>query len=354
MDMRLGSISHSQIAILDASIARVMLHLDLRSLAGQRLFVTGGTGFFGIWLLSALRMLHQQGTGLEVTVLSRNPAGFLACYPQFRDQKWLSFIPGNVCDFKIPQQRFDLLLHAATETSMAAHSQPSTMFETIVMGTRQVLALARQCEVRRVLLISSGAVYGKQPPHLTHQTDDSQLACNPLLTSSSYGEGKRVMELMGAMLYEECGIEFVTARCFSFSGPGLPLDGHFAIGNFIRDALYREHITIQGDGSPMRSYLYGADLAVWLLQLLLHGKPGKSYNVGSDDALTIQDLANLVRDTLCPYKPIVMQHASEVAPSTRHWYVPAIDRARTLGCAPWTTLEDSVKLMADYWLSSHH
>lgn len=344
------TLSPSQIAILDTSITQVLPHLDLRSLARQRLFITGGTGFFGIWLLSALRGLHQQGTPFHVTVLSRNPERFLLRHPQFRDQSWLSFVSGDVCDFNIPPHRFDLLLHAATETSMAAHAEPMRMFDNIVFGTRHVLDLAQQCGVRRVLLISSGAVYGKQPPHQIHQPDDSQLACNPLLTSSSYGEGKRVMELMGAMLQKESGIECLTARCFAFCGPGLPLDGHFAIGNFIRDALYREQITVQGDGSPLRSYLYGADLAVWLLYLLLHGQAGESYNVGNDQAMTIKDLAVRVRDALSPGKPIEIKHAPEVLQPSRNCYVPAIDRARGLGCRPWTTLDESLELTAKYWL----
>lgn len=342
----------SQVVILDTSITNVLPHLDLRGLMRQRLFITGGTGFFGIWLLSALRVLHQQGTDLQVTVLSRNPEGFLLRHPQFRDQSWLSFIAGDVCDFNLPQQDFDLLLHAATETSMAAHAEPRRMFDNIFFGTRHALELARKCGVRRVLLVSSGAVYGQQPPHQIHQPDDSQLACNPLVASNSYGEGKRVMELMGAMLQQESGIEFVTARCFAFCGPGLPLDGHFAIGNFIRDALYREQITVQGDGTQLRSYLYGADLAVWLLYLLVNGRAGESYNVGSDEALTIRDLAKHVRDSLSPGKPIAIQRASEAAPSTRTCYVPAIDRARALGCAPWTTLVDSLRLSAKYCLGN--
>lgn len=344
---------NTQAEILDDCVRKVLQHLDLKSLANQRLFITGGTGFFGIWLLSTLRRLNYQGTSIIVTVLSRNPESFLQRHPYFRDQRWLSFTTGNVCDFEIPAQQFDLVIHAATETSMVAHAEPIRMFENIYFGTRRVLELAKLCSVQRVLMISSGAVYGKQPIHQVHQPDDSQLACNPLLAGSAYGEGKRVMELMGAMLQSEYGIEFVTARCFAFCGPGLPLDGHFAIGNFIRDALYNKQIIVQGDGSPVRSYLYGADLAVWLLHLLLHGKAGESYNVGSDEALTIRELATLVRDVLSPGKPIEIQKSSETASSlTRNSYVPAIDRARELGCAPWTTLDESLKFAAKYYQSS--
>lgn len=345
----MSPLNYKQGEILDYSIANVLSKLDLRGLTGQRLFITGGTGFFGIWLLSALRALQQQGILIQVTVLSRDPEGFLLRHPQFREKRWLNFIAGNITDFKIPQKQFDLVIHGATETSVAAHADPIRMFDSIVFGTRRVLELAQLCGVNRVLMISSGAVYGKQSADQTHQTDDSQLACNPLLASSAYGEGKRVMELLGSMLQSEHGIEFVTARCFSFCGPHLPLNGHYAIGNFIRDALYNQKIIIRGDGTPVRSYLYGADLAVWLLYILLKGQKGVSYNVGSDEGVTLNELAKLVRDILSPNKQIEVQHnLNLMTSSTRNIYVPAIDRARALGCAPWTKLDDSLKLTANF------
>lgn len=352
MEKRLNTLSPRQVSILDSNIEAVLPRLDLRSLAGQRLFITGGTGFFGLWLLSALRALHKRAVCVEVCVLSRDPAAFLSRHPQFRDQSWLSFIAGNVRDFQVPDRQFDLLLHAATETSMAVHAEPSRMFDDIMLGTRQALHMAQLCGVRRMLLISSGAVYGPQPSSVSHQPDDSQLACNPLLPSSVYGEGKRVMELMGAIHHRATGIESITARCFAFCGPGLPLDGHFAIGNFVRDALFGKQITVQGNGTPMRSYLYGADLAVWLLHLLIKGQAGESYNVGSDEALSIKDLALRVRDILAPGKTVHVLQSVGNEPLVRQHYVPAITRARELGCAPWTTLDESLLLTAEYWSAS--
>ncbi len=316
--------------------------LNFSQLGSKRIFITGGTGFFGLWLLTALRHLNQQENHIEVCVLSRNPKEFLDRHLHLQNQTWLSFITGNVRNFEIPDRPFDYLLHAATETSMAAHAEPQTMLDDILLGTSQVIKLAKRCGVKRMLLVSSGAVYGAQPDGLLHQPDDSPLACIPLLVSSAYGEGKRVMELMGAMAQMQGELEAVSARCFSFCGPGLPLDAHFAMGNFIRDALYREKITVQGDGSAVRSYLYGADLAAWLLGLLVHGKPGNAYNVGSEISISIKDLATKVRDILAPEKPVVVMQASDPTNAIRHRYVPSTSKARSLGCAQWTSLETSM------------
>jgi nucleoside-diphosphate-sugar epimerase len=258
-----------------------------------------------------------------------------------------------VRDFEIPKRQFDLLLHAATETSIAAHANQVSMFDDIVDGTRRVMQLARSSGVRRILLISSGAVYGPQPPQLTHQPDDSMIACNPWAANSAYGEGKRVMELLGAMLQRSTGIECLSARCFAFCGPGLPLDGHFAVGNFIRDALFGNQITVQGDGTPQRSYLYGADLAIWLLYLLLSGSSGISYNVGSDEALSIKELAFRVRDLLAPNTPVTILENPDFLKPKGINYVPNIARARDIGCRPWTSLSDSLRLTANYFLDKN-
>lgn len=348
MEKRLETSTSPQAAILESSVAAVLPHLDLQGLDGKSLFVTGGTGFFGLWLLTALSVLNAQRVAVRACVLSRDPIRFLSRHPQFRDQPWLEFVVGNVRDFVIPQRDFELLLHAATETSMAAHNDPIEMFDDILLGTRRVLQLARTCGVQRVLLISSGAVYGPQPAALTHQPDDSQTACNPWLPSSAYGEGKRVMELMGAMLQQDTGIECLSARCFAFCGPGLPLDGHFAIGNFIRDSLNAKKITVQGDGSAVRSYLYGADLAIWLLFLLVKGRSGKAYNVGSDEAISIKDLAFRVRDVLATEMPVEVLKKESPNQTNRNYYVPDISHIRELGCEPWTSLDESLILTAQY------
>jgi len=153
------------------------------------------------------------------------------------------------------------------------------------------------------------------------------------------------MELLGTL----SGLRCVTARCFAFSGPGLPTDGHFALGNFVRDALAAEAISVQGDGTPLRSYLHGADLAVWLLTLLTLGEAGTAYNVGSDEALSIAELATRIRDTLAPHKPVQIQKQAPIeGMQAKQRYVPGIERARALGLAPWTSLEDSVKAAAAY------
>jgi UDP-glucuronate decarboxylase len=118
----------------------------------------------------------------------------------------------------------------------------------------------------------------------------------------------------------------VIGRCFAFVGPDLPLDVHFAIGNFIRDALRGDGITVAGDGTPLRTYLHQEDLAEWLWTLLLRGRSGEAYNVGSDEVISIEQLAHLVRDILAPDKPVrILGRATDTG--LRNKYVPDIGKA---------------------------
>ena len=269
-------------------------------LRGANLFITGGTGFFGSWILWLLHWLNQEHQiSFKATVLSRAPALFIQTHPEFEKLKFLDYLTGDVRNFTYPEKHFTHILHGATTASARLNQDnPLLMLNTIVEGTAHVLNFAKHCGAGRLLLTSSGAVYGKQPPHLTHIPEDYLGAPDLLSPASAYGEGKRLAEHLCALHLKQNGIQSIVARCFAFVGPYLPLDTHFAIGNFLKDGISKQSISVHGDGTPLRSYLYGADLAVWLLTLLTRGTPGSAYNVGSEESLSIHETAKTVSETL--------------------------------------------------------
>ncbi len=324
-------------ADLDAALARVAA--PLRDLDGAALFVTGGTGFFGRWLTALLVRARQRlGLDLGLTVLSRDPAGFAAAYPALARE--LRLVPGDVRDFAFPSGRFTHLVHAATDT-VSPDSAVLEQVGTIVDGTRRVLAFAARAGIGRLLYVSSGAIYGRQPADLPAIPETYMGACDPLDPRAAYGQAKRLGEQLCAIAQARGEIDMVIARAFAFVGPGLPLGAHFAIGNFIRDALAGHPIVVGGDGRPLRSYLYAGDLAAWLVVLLVRGRAGEAYNVGSDRAIDIAGLARLV-GTIIP-SPAVEIRGHVVGDPARHRYVPAIDKARhELGLDAWTPLEAAI------------
>ena len=299
-------------------------------LRGQRILLTGGTGFVGKWLLATF--LHANrclGLGARLVALSRSPESFLQEFPELRDADEIQWLEGDVRDF-MPEVAIDCAyaIHAATD--VVATSTPLEILETCATGTRRVLdAMATGRAARRVLLLSSGAVYGRPPPELAVIPESWTGAPPPLAPTSAYGEGKRVSELLGAMAAAACpGLEVSIARCFAFVGPHLPLDKHFAIGNFINAAMRGEDIRIQGDGTPLRSYLYAADLAHWLWVLLFDAPNARAYNVGGAESLSIGELAHRVNRVLGGGGKV---HIAQTPPlGTRpQAYVPAIDRIAT-------------------------
>jgi nucleoside-diphosphate-sugar epimerase len=315
---------------------------------GQRIFITGGTGFFGCWLVeSFLHANRVEKLGAQATVLTRDPAAFAAKAPHLASDPTLALLAGDVRDFAFPEGEFRYVLHAATEASAKqAAENPVEMLETILRGTERTLEFAATRGTQKYLLTSSGAVYGTQPPSISHLAEEYSGAPNQLDPASVYSEGKRAAELMCAVYGKTHGFECKIARCFAFVGPHLPLDAHFAIGNFIRDAMRGESIQVQGDGTPKRSYMYAADLAIWLWTLLFRAPPLDPYNVGSDQSISISDLAHAVTAALGSTARVRVAQCPTPGAELRQ-YVPRVEKAlRELGLRCEITLDDAIRRTA--------
>jgi UDP-glucuronate decarboxylase len=291
------------------------------------ILVTGGTGFFGKALLQ-YHLAWANSPATNIIILSRNPEQFLTAHPEFIGHPSISFLKGDIQQRdSLPWgQTFTHVLHAATDSTIGPSLTPLQRYDQIVEGTRNILDLAIATGARRFLLTSSGAIYGPQPVDLNTIPEDWPGGPPLAEPSTSYGQAKRAAEHLCALFAEQHGLETVAARCFAFVGPDLPLTVHFAIGNFIRDALTADAITVGGDGTPLRTYLDQSDLAHWLFTLLKRGRPGEAYNVGSDEVISIADLAHLVRDILAPDKPVAILGRADPR-AARNRYVPDIRKA---------------------------
>jgi len=329
--------------LLREDLDHVLLHTQAlwQQLAHKRLFITGGTGFFGRWILESIMAANDAlGCAVSATVLSRDPGRFKREMSHLASRSEIDWICGRPTDFDFPNGGHDYILHLATATSAyLGETDPIDMLQIKLASIRRVLDYASQTKARRLLVTSSGAVYGPQPAELSRIPESYRGSPDPLDPASAYGQGKRLVEQMCALVPE---VDFVIARCFSFVGPHLPLDARFAVGNFLRDALAGRRIILKGNGQSVRSYLHAADLTIWLLTLLINGKPGCAYNVGSDHAVTTLELARKISALATGLPEVLVTGASNTGPISR--YVPDITYTRTdQGLDVFLSLETSIE-----------
>lgn len=297
----------------------------------KRIFITGGTGFFGKSLIRHCRELKMN----DIVILSCEPEKLIKEFPSLRTDKRIGFLRGDVRNFKFPDGDFDYIFHGAATSGKIIPDDE--MLSVVIDGTKHVLEFAlRNTHLSNLLFVSSGAVYGNK--YNVPMNED--FSCEPV---NVYGRSKLEAEKLCIDSGVPCGI----VRCFAFVGEYLPLDTHFAIGNFIRYCLNNQSIVIKGDGTPIRTYLYSSDLAHWLWTILLHGESGRVYNVGSDHEISIGELAETVRKVAETSNEIqILSPPSGALPQR---YTPDISRvSRELGLEVETSLEEAIRLTLEY------
>ncbi len=305
------------------------IHPELSQL---RILITGATGFFGRWLIESLLELARvvPNARLSLVALSRDPAHFIAQNPHLAPSEHLRWLQASVATLsasRFPLPAIDAVIHLAT---VADKSAPAAVYrEVIVEGTRRVLDLAAATGARRFLFTSTGAVSAVAP----------STGHRPLSTSAYPGAPEKLEAEQLCLARPELGP--VIARCYTFAGPGLPLDGKFAFGNFFRDALAGRPIVINGDGTPIRSYLYASDLTTWLLTLLCRGDVGRRYEVGSTVPVSIRQLAEAI-DSVAGGRGVEVRQSPGA--SVTETYLPQPDPALTgLGLRQAVDLETAIR-----------
>ncbi len=331
-------------------------------LRGGRILITGATGFFGCWLLESLIAANRElGLGVRILAQSRDPARFLARLPHLGSEagiRWLATSPAALTAEKIrngdPEggTGLDAIIHLVTEAdNVATQARPDAASDTIVGSTQRALDLAVETGARYFLFTSSGAVYSRQggvPERIPETHPLSSGVTDPAAGYAFSGGLKREAEELCTAYARQHGLNTTIARCFTFVGPWLPLEGKFALGNFLDDALHGRDIVIRGDGTPVRSYLYAADLAVWLWTILFRGASGEACNVGSEQAVTLRDAAEVVRREVAPGAKIkILGRPDPAGPVDR--YVPDTSRARReLGLSESIALDEAIRRTATW------
>ena len=293
----LSTVNHSLSAADMESCAR-RLGNRLDPLRGATIFLTGCTGFIGKWLVEALLCANDlMSLNCRLHLLTRSPQNFFQSMPHIAGRTDLVTVAGSLLD--APESSFptmDYVVHGANLVVLPTPQWAADHCRLATLGTERLFRLAADSGCRGALLLSSGAVYGTQALGLAAPfAEEPQTLADRINESALYGETKRFTELFAVSLGQQYNIRVPVARCFAFCGGYLPLNSPHALISFIRDARAGRKICIRGDGRAQRSYMYGSDMAVWLLAMLVEGPHGQALNVGSEQAVSIADLAQLVQ-----------------------------------------------------------
>ncbi len=293
-----------------------------------KLLVIGGTGFFGKSILDLFSRASLDIYGIkEITVLSRRTEEFARNYPELINYG-IQLINSDIssCN-ELPEA--DIVLHAASSTDAKDYlADASRQRNNIESATINYCRLAELYHKQaKIVYCSSGAVYGQQPADVKFMSEEfpfqdvSEMAEH----KRDYALGKRASERaiqdLGLV-----GLNVSIARCFAFYGKYLPKDQHFAYGNFVGAAEQGKAIEVHAKHRVIRSYMHADDMVHALIQIALDAKPEcPIYNVGSDEAIELRDLAN----------QIGQQHnvPVKIAPITDNKidrYVPNTDKLKSL------------------------
>lgn len=330
----------------DLDSISLSLESSFRELRDAHIFITGGTGFFGIWLVESLLWASEKfSLNICVTVLSRSPEAFLENRGvHLKGRGNLFFVRGGILDFTFPDFSFTHIIHAATEPNL--DNSPDWAIrhlDSAIRGMSRLLDFADLHRPEALLITSSGAVYFHNDSIVDDKCIEGPSSIADYISERMvYGQCKRMVEIMASTSAHNSGYRALIARCFAFVGPYLSLDGNYAIGNFMRDVLLKRDIIVEGDGTPLRSYLYTSDLVVWLLRILISGRSGVPYNVGGDEVVSIKQLAELVADVDGKGNRVVIKSPSYVhnRPSA---YIPSLVRSKSeLGLSVTVPLREAI------------
>jgi nucleoside-diphosphate-sugar epimerase len=320
-------------ADFEAMPTRALATVDLATLTGRTILLTGATGFVGGWLLAAIEWINQRThEPIRVHAVARHPTSYVA--------DWLSW---TRCDVReLPHSvRGDFVIHAALPSTSTPSGGAAALLLAAVDGTRGVLDNATRACTERVLVLSSGAVYGG--PHHTPINEADFIGIDPAQPGSEYAIGKLAAESLAAAYRRDSGLDVRIGRLFTCIGTGYRAHEHLAHVSLLADARAGRPIQLRSAGRAVRSYLYGADLAIWLLAMLSREAP-TAMNIGSDRPLSVLEFARIVASSAGRSATDVHVGAERDSVPARAYFVPDISLARsTLGLDAWTSVDDAVR-----------
>ncbi|MFA6086651.1 NAD-dependent epimerase/dehydratase family protein [Mucilaginibacter sp.] len=326
---------------------------SLECLRDQSILVTGGTGFIGKWITEVVSVLNdEEGFNIKLYLLARDMEDYRAEVPHLAALKYVTLIEQDIRNVSVLPEDVRWIIHAAGSPDNRTHvSNPLKTIETFYRGTQALLdACLRLQGLNKFVHLSSNTVYGHPLKSSEFGIKENEIGvsdCNTV--NATYSEAKRMAETICAVYRNQQKLPIVITRPFSFIGPYQDLEKPWAINNFIRDSILNGPIRILGNENTVRSYMYGSDIACWLLMALAKGKTAATYNIGGDQPISLKDLTGKITSNFSNKIDVLFKY-SKAYPAQSSISIPDTSAIKNdLGVKQQISFESALKRTIDWY-----
>jgi UDP-glucuronate decarboxylase len=276
------------------------------SLEGKNILISGASGFLPAYMVETILYLNETRFNDKTNIFAvvRNEEKALKRFSNYRDRKELKFIIQDVCNPININDEIHYIIHAASQASPKFYKKdPVGTLSPNIIGTHNLLEMARKKNVKGFLFFSSGEVYGEIEESMIPTKEKNYGYVDPQDIRSSYVESKRMGETMCISWFKQYRVPAKIVRPFHTYGPGMNLNDGRIFADFVYNLLKREDVVIKSDGKAVRAFCYLADATAGFFTVLLKGKNGEAYNVGNDKCeINIIELAKKLVNLFPEYK----------------------------------------------------
>lgn len=272
-------------------------NLPFEKLSNSTVLVTGATGLIGVSLIRALMRINDvRKTSIRILALIRNRDKAEAIYGNLLSRTDIKLVVGDVIEVIEITEKIDFIFHCASVTaSKMMVTQPVETLMTSVMGTKNILDLAKEKNCKSVVYLSSMEMYGSFSDNSKEVTEEDLGYINPLKVRSNYPESKRLCENMCIAYLNEYSVPVKIARLAQTFGAGILPGENRVFAQFARSIINGEDIVLHTLGQSDGNYCYTSDAVSALLTILLNGENGEAYNVSNPETYTtISEMAHMV------------------------------------------------------------
>ncbi|MFB5762610.1 NAD-dependent epimerase/dehydratase family protein [Paenibacillus medicaginis] len=315
--------------------------LPWEKFSGSTVLITGASGLIPSYMVDTLMYLNQRqliDKPVHILALVRNEEYARERFSAYRDDARLELLVQDVCEPVNVNGNVDFIIHAASQASPKYYGvDPVGTLSANIMGTANMLRLAREKKTQSFLFISAGEIYGEVSEACIPTRESDYGYLNPMSVRSCYAESKRMAETMCICWHHQYGIPVKVARTYHTYGPGMKLNDGRVFADFVSNIVRRKDIVMTSEGKHIRSFCYLTDATAGFFTLLLKGKDAEAYNIGNPDAaVSIVELAETLV-SLFPelgLKVVRAEHSAHYMQSTIKKTVPSITKAMELGWRP--------------------